>query len=82
MNVLDATNALFAASPDEGVIENRTFAEIAVGDSASLTRQATQRDVDLLAIVSGDMNRFTATRIPRGNTPFTRRLRAGSTARR
>ncbi len=56
MNVLDATNALFAASPDEGVIENRTFAEIAVGDSASLTRQATQRDVDLLAIVSGDMN--------------------------
>ncbi len=52
MNALDRV----ASADDEGMIENRTFAEISIGDSASLTRLATQRDLDLLAIVSGDVN--------------------------
>ena len=56
MNALDATAVILAAANDENMIENRTFAEIAVGDSASLTRQATRRDIDLLAIVSGNVN--------------------------
>ncbi len=55
MNAMDA-NAALAASDDEGMIENRTFSEISVGDSACLSRLATQRDLDLLAIVSGDVN--------------------------
>ena len=35
-------------------IENRTFEEIGVGDSASITRQLTPDDMQLLAIVTGD----------------------------
>lgn len=38
------------------LIENRTFDELAVGDSASLTRVLTRRDIALFAIVSGDVN--------------------------
>lgn len=38
------------------MIENRTFDEIAIGDSASLVRTLTQDDIDLFAIVSGDVN--------------------------
>jgi len=38
------------------MIENRTFDEIQLGDSASLARQVTQQDVELFAIVSGDIN--------------------------
>ena len=37
-------------------IENRTFAEMKIGDSASLIRQLTQKDIDLFAIISGDVN--------------------------
>lgn len=37
-------------------IENRTFDEIAVGDSASLSRTLSQRDIELFAVVSGDVN--------------------------
>ncbi len=40
----------------ETMIENRTFDEIAVGDAASLERTVTQQDVELFAIVSGDLN--------------------------
>ncbi len=56
MNALDANAVILAAASSENIIENRTFAEISVGDAASLTRQATRRDIDLLAIVSGDVN--------------------------
>ncbi len=56
MNALDANAVILAATSSENIIENRTFAEISVGDAASLTRQATRRDIDLLAIVSGDVN--------------------------
>jgi phosphate acetyltransferase len=37
-------------------IENRTFDEIKVGDSASLTRKLARRDIELFAVMSGDVN--------------------------
>jgi len=37
-------------------IENRTFDEIRIGDSASLTRKLTRRDIGLFAVMSGDVN--------------------------
>jgi phosphate acetyltransferase/phosphate butyryltransferase len=37
-------------------IENRTFSELKVGDSASLSRTLTYRDIELFAIMSGDVN--------------------------
>jgi phosphate acetyltransferase len=38
------------------VIENRTFDEIAINDSASLTRTLTADDIALFAVMSGDVN--------------------------
>lgn len=38
------------------VIENRIYAEIAIGDSASLTRTITEADIQLFAALSGDIN--------------------------
>ena len=38
------------------MIENRTYDEIAVGESACLVRQLTQRDIQLFAVMSGDVN--------------------------
>jgi len=37
-------------------IENRTFDELRIGDSASLVRTLTARDIDLFAVMSGDVN--------------------------
>lgn len=37
-------------------IENRTFAELKVGDCASIVRTLTQKDIELFAIMSGDVN--------------------------
>jgi phosphate acetyltransferase len=37
-------------------IENKTFDEIRVGDSASLQRTLTPRDIQLFAVMSGDVN--------------------------
>ena len=37
-------------------IENRTFDELKVGDTASISRTLTQKDVELFAIMSGDVN--------------------------
>lgn len=37
-------------------IENKTFDEIKVGDSAELTRQLTGQDIELFAVMSGDVN--------------------------
>jgi acyl dehydratase len=39
-----------------GFIENRTYDEIRVGDSAAVARTLTPRDIQLFAIVSGDVN--------------------------
>lgn len=38
------------------LLTNKTFDEIAIGDSASLQRTLTKRDVDMFAAMSGDMN--------------------------
>jgi phosphotransacetylase/acyl dehydratase len=37
-------------------IENRTFDEIAIGDSAVLERTLTEQDITLFAVMSGDIN--------------------------
>ncbi len=37
-------------------LENRTFDEIQVGDSAKLTRTLTEKDIQVFAIMSGDIN--------------------------
>ena len=37
-------------------IENRTFDELKVGDAASLTHTLTAKDIELFAIMSGDVN--------------------------
>ncbi len=37
-------------------IENRTFDEIKIGDSASLIRKLTMDDINLFAVMSGDVN--------------------------
>ncbi|MEQ9695869.1 bifunctional enoyl-CoA hydratase/phosphate acetyltransferase [Shimia sp. SDUM112013] len=37
-------------------IENRTFDEIQIGDHAEVERVLTERDIDLFAIMSGDIN--------------------------
>jgi len=66
MNVMDAA----PDAGDEGMIENRIFSEISVGDAASLSRLATQRDFDLLAIVSGDVNPLTPDMDLVAKTPF------------
>lgn len=41
---------------DDYFIENRTFDEIKIGDSASITRTLTERDIELFAVMSGDVN--------------------------
>lgn len=43
-------------NPSTDCIENRTFDEIKVGDSAGLTRKLTRRDIELFAVMSGDVN--------------------------
>src|SRR4051794_31490956 len=40
----------------EPLIENRTFDEIAIGQTASTTHTLTREDIELFAIVSGDVN--------------------------
>jgi phosphotransacetylase/acyl dehydratase len=37
-------------------IENRTFDEIELGDTASLVRTLSKKDIDLFAVMSGDVN--------------------------
>jgi phosphate acetyltransferase len=39
-----------------GLIENRTYDEIVLGDSAAIERTLTERDIQLFAIASGDVN--------------------------
>jgi phosphotransacetylase/acyl dehydratase len=38
------------------MIENRTFDELAVGDNACVSRTVTQQDIELFAVISGDVN--------------------------
>lgn len=41
---------------DTEMVENRTFEEIASGDTARLERRLSEHDIDLFAAVSGDLN--------------------------
>jgi phosphate acetyltransferase len=41
---------------NESFLQNRTFDEIRVGDSAQLTRSLTVEDIQLFAAISGDLN--------------------------
>ena len=43
-------------APADPYIENRVFDQIAPGDSASIVRTLTREDIELFALVSGDMN--------------------------
>lgn len=40
----------------EAWLENKTFDEIEIGDSAEVVRRLTRRDIELFAVVSGDLN--------------------------
>ncbi|KAF1712597.1 enoyl-CoA hydratase [Pseudoxanthomonas kalamensis DSM 18571] len=40
------------------ILRNRTFDELAVGDCASIERTLTQQDIQLFALMSGDVNPF------------------------
>ncbi len=42
--------------PSTEMIENRTFDEIIIGESASIARTLTEEDIELFALVSGDVN--------------------------
>ncbi len=42
--------------PADDFIQNRTFDELALGEAASLSHTVTQRDIDLFATVTGDVN--------------------------
>jgi len=44
------------SSEDLEVLRNRTFAEIAVGDHASIERTLTAADIQLFAAMSGDIS--------------------------
>jgi phosphate acetyltransferase len=48
--------ALDAGKGERAIIENRTFDEIAVGDSADVERTLKHEDIQLFAITSGDLN--------------------------
>ncbi|WP_304308180.1 bifunctional enoyl-CoA hydratase/phosphate acetyltransferase [Pseudacidovorax intermedius] len=54
-----STPGLVESAPAEAplaLVRNRTFDEIAVGDSASLQRTLTAQDIQLFAVLSGDVN--------------------------
>jgi phosphate butyryltransferase len=50
MNDIDQT------ARDDGFLENRIFDEMTIGETASLSHIVTQRDIDLFATVTGDIN--------------------------
>lgn len=52
------------------VLENRTYDEIEVGESASITRTLTKDDIDLFAILSGDVNPAHLDEAYAAQTPF------------
>src|SRR3546814_15134601 len=41
---------------DDAFIENRTFDEIRIGDTASVSRTLSEKDIQLFALVSGDVH--------------------------
>jgi phosphotransacetylase/acyl dehydratase len=53
---MQATTSSVNAGCAGSIIENRTFAELKVGDSVSLSRTLTKEDIELFAVMSGDVN--------------------------
>ena len=53
---LPALPPAIAACNDLGTVRNRTFDEIAVGDTASFERTLSTEDIQLFAVLSGDVN--------------------------
>jgi phosphate acetyltransferase/phosphate butyryltransferase len=53
---MNTSTRVLAPAPDSDFLENHPFAEIRVGDSASLVRSVSQRDIQLFAAVSGDVS--------------------------
>lgn len=45
-----------APASNDAMIENRTFDEIAVGESACASHRLTRDDIELFAVISGDIN--------------------------
>lgn len=56
MSMPDSTSWADPENPSGAAIENRTFDEIKVGDSASLSHTLTAKDIELFAAVSGNVN--------------------------
>jgi phosphate acetyltransferase/phosphate butyryltransferase len=55
-NPMNTSTRALALDPDSDFLENHPFAEIRVGDGASLVRSVSQRDIQLFAAVSGDVS--------------------------
>ncbi|SEA66801.1 MULTISPECIES: bifunctional enoyl-CoA hydratase/phosphate acetyltransferase [Acidovorax] len=55
-DTLPALPPAIAAGNDLGTVRNRTFDEIAVGDTASFERTLCTEDIQLFAVLSGDVN--------------------------
>lgn len=53
---MNASTAASLPGDTLGIIRNRTYDEIAVGDSASIERTLTTEDIQLFAVLSGDTN--------------------------
>ncbi len=49
-------DAAGASAGDLATVRNRTFDEIAIGDSASIERTLSTQDIELFAVLSGDVN--------------------------
>jgi len=56
LETLPALPPAIAACNDLGTVRNRTFDEIAVGDTASFERTLSTEDIQLFAVLSGDVN--------------------------
>jgi acyl dehydratase len=52
----EVTSTVKGPQAMESPIENRTFNEMGIGDTASLERTLTWRDIELFAVMSGDVN--------------------------
>jgi phosphotransacetylase/acyl dehydratase len=48
--------ALETLVAEDHLIENRTFDELKIGDTASMVHQLTRSDIELFAVMSGDVN--------------------------
>jgi phosphate acetyltransferase len=56
MDTMTHVSPIAAGVAASDIIENRTFGEMAVGDTAQILRTVTESDIELFAKVSGDVN--------------------------